>query len=739
LQAKQTDLEQKVEQLTEALAGETKRRESTEQRAGEIDRRRSDLEAELAGNKQAQAQLRQELGALQKHLRAEQESSYAEQTRLNARIEDSQATQAELENKVKQLTDALATETKRRECVEQESAENARHRTALEADLAQRKQVQTELLQELEALRRQLQTNQESSLAEQTRLEAQTQKLRATQAQMEQEVNRLTDALAEETERRKVAEQKVSEIGQRRSELDAELAKNHKTQALLRAGLEESKKQIEAQSRELERVNNELAAAQQRTEQESQQRQALAGRLDKVERAKAELASQADAAAALIKSHEDSIRSLDGRVQERQGEIGKLKSSLQSEIALRRKEQSEAELLAKQVAELNTQLAEKVAEQQVWHKRESELELRIRQQNDDLANSFAAASNQEMDLGRLRSMLDDMQIIQSALCAQVRELIALRDAASRRIHELDGQSQVSARTLQSRDQEIAALRHAILDAVRIGDNINRERRQVECQTVDGWKRMIATLLHTPLSVTQRGLLTEITGALENWNKARAEARNGVEFSVELPDLHQSEFDCAEVIECAFAAVRKTAEETGAKVQATLVGAAPECAQGNAQHIHQVITLLAASLSRLGGVENLELQTSFETKQNGTAGAVELHLSFDLSSTQDDQTLTKRLASITDASAALGAIQHEESELTLTSAWQLALAMGGYPVIETTADRKVRVRISLPLQAHSLSENGNGHTLEIQPASDSNRSNQAMAGEETFGSIVKLLS
>jgi hypothetical protein len=227
--------------------------------------------------------------------------------------------------------------------------------------------------------------------------------------------------------------------------------------------------------------------------------------------------------------------------------------------------------------------------------------------------------------------------------------------------------------------------------------------------------------------------------LESWSKTRAEARNGVEFCVELPDLHQSEFDCAEVIECALAAVRKTAEETGVKVQATFVGAVPERAQGNAQQIHQLITLLAASLSRLGGVENLELQTSFESKQNGAAGVVELHLSYDVSSTEDDQTLTKRLASITDASAALGAIQHGESELTLTSAWQLALAMGGNPVIEKTADRKVRVQVSLPLQAHLLSENGNGHSLDIGPASDSNRSDEAMAAEETFGSIVKLLS
>jgi len=41
--------------LTEALAEETKRRESAEQQAGEMGEQRSQLEAQLAQNKQAQA------------------------------------------------------------------------------------------------------------------------------------------------------------------------------------------------------------------------------------------------------------------------------------------------------------------------------------------------------------------------------------------------------------------------------------------------------------------------------------------------------------------------------------------------------------------------------------------------------------------------------------------------------------------------------------------------------------
>jgi len=241
------------------------------------------------------------------------------------------------------------------------------------------------------------------------------------------------------------------------------------------------------------------------------------------------------------------------------------------------------------------------------------------------------------------------------------------------------------------------LRHAILDAARIGANISRERLQVECQVVDGWKRLITALLHTPLSMAQRGLVAETICALEGWRNGRADATNGVEFQVEPPDLHQSEFNCTEVIECALAEVRKDAEETGAEVQTALVGPVPDCMRGNAQHIHELITMLATSLRDVGRAENLEVQVSFDAKHDGTA---EMLLSLLLSSTYSDETLCLRLKTLAEASATLRTVRCGGPELALTAAWQLALAMGGRPFIETTADRNVRVQISLPLRATS---------------------------------------
>jgi len=309
-----------------------------------------------------------------------------------------------------------------------------------------------------------------------------------------------------------------------------------------------------------------------------------------------------------------------------------------------------------------------------------------------------------------------LQVIQCALCAQVRELTAEFSEASSQIHELNGRSSAATRTIQTRDEELAALRHAILDSARIGANISRERVQVECQVVDGWKRLITTLLHTPLSIAQRGLVAEIICALDGWKKGRADARNGFEFQVEAPDLHGSEFNCTEVLECALAAVRKDADEIRVKIQPALVGPVPESAHGNPQHIHQLITMLATSVADVGRAENLELKISFEAQQGGTAVML---LSYLLTSTYRPEALCLRLRTLTEASATLRPAQSGGPELALASAWQLASAMGGSQTIETTADGKVFVQISLPLLAAPAGFFKNETGLETNSESDAN--------------------
>ena len=156
MQAAQEPLEQKLKNLTEALAFETKRREAVERLAVDAFKRRRELEATLAGNEQAekalqrqmetpdgakrrrrleielvkikraQAQLRQELEASQKQLRAQKENDLAEQSKLEANTRALQSAQAEVAQKVKRLTETLAGETKGGRGDEQQSSEAAK-------------------------------------------------------------------------------------------------------------------------------------------------------------------------------------------------------------------------------------------------------------------------------------------------------------------------------------------------------------------------------------------------------------------------------------------------------------------------------------------------------------------------------------------------------------------------------------------------------------------------------------
>jgi hypothetical protein len=265
---------------------------------------------------------------------------------------------------------------------------------------------------------------------------------------------------------------------------------------------------------------------------------------------------------------------------------------------------------------------------------------------------------------------------------------------------LDGQSAVAKRTIQERDQELAALRHAIHDAALVGTRIGSERLQVELQTVDGWKRLMTALLNTPLSAPQRGLVAETLCALDGWRNGRAAAANNLEFEVIPPDLQRSDFNCAEVFENALTAVRKHADETGAKIQTTLVRPLPDSAHGNPQDIHQLITMLASSLPVFAHADNLELQISSDAQRNGSPAML---LSFLLSSPESAGSLSLRLRTLTESSAKPRFEQSGATEVTIRSAWQLALALGGSPTIETTLDGKLHVQISLPLPAVSSTE------------------------------------
>ena len=209
---------------------------------------------------------------------------------------------------------------------------------------------------------------------------------------------------------------------------------------------------------------------------------------------------------------------------------------------------------------------------------------------------------------------------------------------------------------------------------------------------------INTLLDTPLSVTQRGVIAEISSALDGWKQSRAEAANGHGLRVEAPELRVAEFDCGQVIESALAEVRKRAGQAGTQVQTEFAGSVPERGQGDAQHIHHLVTLLAISLPQVAGTKSLDLHAAYGTQPDGKS---QLLLTYLVPSNDSAETLSHRLNKHTGTTAAKWTVPSDSAELTFAAAWQLAVALGGNPTVAQTDSSTVRVQISLPLTGHSI--------------------------------------
>jgi chromosome segregation ATPase len=609
-----------------------------------------------------------------------------------------------VEEKIKSLTEALAFETKRREAVERLAVDAFRRRRELEGQLAKHQQAEQALQRQLQAPQRTQRPGElEAQLTENQQAQA---KLRrqlaepdpaAAQTEVERQIKRLAEALAEQTKCRQEAEQQAAEIRQRRSELEAELARVRQQLEVSRQQLHALQASSGAQQEELEARIGELQAAKVEVEQQVERLVEALAEETKCRKTIEQQARETGQRRSELEAELVQTRELLECEYEQQERFKAKQATLEARMKKLRKAKAVADQqVEKQAGELNRQLAENVAERQQWQQLQSELERRLRHQAERLAQSTATTSGLEAEIQNLNRAVEDVRLIHSTLCAQVRELSAQKDQAARRIHELEGQPQVLARTIQAKDRELAALRYAILDAARAGTHLNRERLQLDGQMAEGWKRMMTTVLQTPLIPAQRGMIAEVTCALDGWRKGRAEAGQ-LQFLVEAPDLRPSEFHCAEVIECALEAVRKNAAETGAKIQTSVGGSVPERARGCPQHLHHLVTTLTRSLMDLAGPENLDLQISFESKPGEPA---QMLLSFLLASAQSGEALCLRLRSFADSSAALHALRSEGPELALATAWQLAVAMGGTPSIDTTADREVRVSISLPLPAGS---------------------------------------
>ena len=549
----------------------------------------------------------------------------------------------------------------------------------------------------------------------------------------------LTESLAAESGHRTTAENKVTELVAHRTKLEQELAQRSRTQEQLRAELAEQQQRLEAQ---VQMYNVELGNLATRTKE-----------LETAQAALAELKHQHADVTTRVQSLTESLAAESGHRTAAENKVTELvahRTKLEQELAQRSRAYDELRTeLEAQIRTHNlelSRLAERTKEleiaqaalaewkarhasltgevqfltqsltaesdrhataEQIWTGRESELQNRIHTQLDQIAKSGAALTVRENEIKNARVKIEELQVLQSALCAQVQALTNQGEFAAKTIQEWQTKAARSETAVENVQRKLAGLHYSILDTSRISARLHRERSQKEQQNLIALQQLLASLAQTPLSLAQRGMLAELQTSVDGLKNSRGVAAKIEAFRVELPGLHDSHFCFAEVTESAFRAVRAAASAAGVAVQVTAAGITTGKLFGFAEHIHQLITLLAASpLNIMTGLNALDVRVEIEPKSPTFA-----KMTVRVSLTADNKALDllAHLSSITAAAATLQSGEFTEAEFGLAAGWQLAQAMGGQTAMAAVSTNEVCLTLSLPIEIEPVPLPAEDHT------------------------------
>jgi chromosome segregation ATPase len=715
-----------VRTLTESLKSETSQRESAEKQSAELASRRTELEQELARRTQTQEQLQADLTQKQQRIDAvvaelEEARNLAgaealRQQQMAGQMAQSEQARAELDQQLNVARELSATrETAIRSLeleLQKRRAEQQRLDGLLQTEVTQRSRLETQI----ETIQVQLDETS-SHLAKKC---ADEQVWLGRESELQGRIRNQQDELAksgatltrQETEIQQ-ARVKLEEFEMQRSALIGKVQSLTGQSQTLAASLT-----AETGRREVAEKNlAELIVRRTELEQE------VASRAQAQEQLRVQLAEQ-------VQAHTVEVANLAARTKELEA----------SQMALADLKRQHAEVSASLAAETN----QRAEAEQVWLGRESELQGRIRNQQDELAKSNLNLAGRELEIKDARKRIEELHVLQSALCAKVQDLTKLGEANAKTIQNLKTQVVYSDNAVKNSEQKLAGLRYAILDASRMNLRLHRERLHKERQNQEAMRRLLSSLAQTPLSLAQRGMIAELQHSVDSLKNSRTGALNTTIYPVELPGLRGSEFDFTEMVESAFQAVRAAATAAGVTAQVSVSGAIPHRLIGCAEHVHQLITLLAVSpLTITTGVNALDLRVAIKPK---CVRFAEITLRAALACDGDARELLAHLTSVT-TSASLQTGTLNEAEIGLATGWQLAEALGSQAVLEMDGNGEVCIVLSLPvemdLQPKPAGEaavyrpslnghvNGNGHHHDRngQQTSDNNgyRLTEARAG------------
>lgn len=782
LQQQIASVNTQVKSLTESLTAESGRRASLEQQAVELTARRTELEAEVGRRSQAQQELSAQLA--EQELRMQMIAGELEDFRRRAgadalrqqqmagEITESEQARAELGNELAAIRELNVSREASIQTLEaelqQRRSEQQRLDTLLQTEISQRRRLDEQLesiqlkltetsgllaqkctaeqalLGRESELQRRLRNQQEEMATTSANLERQEAEIKNSRAKIAEfqslqsalcgkiqdltgQVQKLTESLSVESGQRIKADQRVAEMVLRHGELDQELTRRTQAQEQLRAELAEKQSRLNAEVQahqtglnhlatritELEAAQTDLAELKLQHAAVTEQVQTLTGSLasetgrrEIFERQVAELLARRTELEQELTQRtraQDALRvQLEERVQAHNAELGKLVARTQElEIARTALVELNAQHAAvtaevRQLTEsLATECGRRESAEKAWRAREAELQGLLETQEEKLAKSGASLALQELEVKSARKTIEEMQVLQSSLCQKIQELTGQGEANAKLVQELKAKVIRFENAAVEGQKSLAVLRYAILDASRMNARLQRDRLLKERQNVEAMRRLLSSLVQTPLSLAQRGMLAEIQDSLDGLKQSRSGLAGSAFYPVEPPSFREGEFTFSEVTESAFRTVRAAAEAAGVAVQVSASGSTAGSLLGSAENVHQLITLLAVSpLTIETGITALDLRLAIKPKSDRFA---EMTLRVALSSANAAHALLSRLNSVTAAAATLQTGSLNEAETGLAAGWQLAQAMGAQAILEVEGGVETCLVLSLPVE------------------------------------------
>lgn len=226
---------------------------------------------------------------------------------------------------------------------------------------------------------------------------------------------------------------------------------------------------------------------------------------------------------------------------------------------------------------------------------------------------------QAAELRGAKEKAAELTLIQSALCAKMRELTAAESSALDHRRAVEEQIAGLQRRIEEGRTELAGLRYAVLEGCRLGARADRGNMHILQQKAASLAEIVSALLSSPLSPAQRRLVASFQNLVEDWTTEQLSTLGSNQLSLMAPNFQAEEFCLAELVRDASQALQQVAAARGIECRTSLSEPSPAKVVGDPSHLGHLMTLLPESCLALSQARRLALQASVDPAKPGPAG------------------------------------------------------------------------------------------------------------------------